>query len=78
MGKVTIEFEDHEGQVAVQTTISEFSEDSKACQMAARVAEFVERIADAADAPTIREYTPAMRDANGHRLQRKSSIVLAS
>lgn len=83
MAKITIELEDHEGQVAVGITIAEFAEDSKACQMGARVAEYIESIADRQspgpqDAPfDIRRIQKSIRLPDGSRAKTESGIILA-
>ncbi len=78
MSKVTIEFEDTEdGQVAVGTTIAEFSEASNACQMATRVCQYIEAIASARSGESLVQLasTPAIRGADGRKIERKPTIV---
>ena len=79
MSKITLDFEDTEdGRVAVSTTISEFSADSKACQMAARVVQYINDIADLeSGSQLLPAHTPAIRGANGRKIGHKPTIVLA-
>lgn len=78
MSKITIEFEDTEdGQVAVGTTISEFSETSPAAQMATRVVQYIDAIASMqGEGQLLPGHTPAIRGVNGRKLGRKATIVM--
>lgn len=79
MSKITIELEDYEGQVAVGVTIAEFSEDSKACQMATRVVQYIESIASATSGESLVSLakTPAIRMPDGSKAKTESGIILA-
>ena len=79
MSKIVIEFEDtDDGQVAVSTTIAEFSETSKAAQMATRVCQSIDAIgkAHAGESLVTLANTPAIRDANGRKVRQKPTIIL--
>lgn len=81
MAKIVIEIEDVGDQVGVGVTISEFAEDSKACQMGARVTEYIDQIADrhdsVADEPfDIHRISPSLRLADGSRARKGGGIIL--
>ncbi|MCH9838050.1 hypothetical protein K0U83_20475 [bacterium] len=76
MAKIQIEIEDESGQVAVNTTITGYDENSKACQMAERILMFVDRIAERQGKPEIvPQIVHAASEINAKRIASLANIA---